>query len=93
MKLRVWWIPQVPMTSFRVNVENLREAKLLLDTLAQYDLFQLKHNVKPDYCNAGGLEVWDVDSQEWLEWEDVEGYNIDDLTMDQVIKLEPQPNV
>ena len=53
--LRVWWIPQVPGKSFYKPVANLVEAKLLLDTLADYDAFQLRHRIKPDYCNAGGL--------------------------------------
>jgi len=65
-KLRVWWIPQVPMEPFHVEVETPEEAKKLLGILADYDLFQLDHNVKPDYSNAGGLEMF-VDG-EWEEW-------------------------
>lgn len=75
MKLRVWHIPQVPMKPFYVNVKSLREAKLILDTLADYDKFQFENNVKPDYSNAAGLEVYEND--EWCEWEDAEGRNID----------------
>lgn len=47
--LRVWWIPQVPMSPFRVDVANVEEAKLLLRTLADYDIFQFENNMKPDY--------------------------------------------
>jgi hypothetical protein len=65
-KLRVWWIPQVPMKPFRVPVASLEEAALLLDTLAEYDDFQYKNRVKPDYSNAGGLEQF-VDG-EWVDW-------------------------
>lgn len=75
--LRVWWIPQVPMKPFIVPVENLREAKLLLSTLADYDIFQFENNIKPDYSNAGGLEVFE--NGEWADWEDEDGNSIDDL--------------
>ncbi len=69
MLLRIWWIPQVPMPAFRKEVATLLEAKLLLVTLAQYDIFQLAYNIKPDYCNAGGLEMYDEDDHEWYDWE------------------------
>ena len=63
--LKVWWIPQVPMKAFEVNVANVVEGKLLLDALAEYDLFQFKSKVKPDYSNAGGLVVFD--GTEWID--------------------------
>lgn len=71
-QLRVWWIPQVPMEPFRVQVNNLREAKLLIDTLADYDNFQYHNNIKPDYSNAGGVEIWDEEIDEWSDWYDEE---------------------
>ena len=73
--LRVWWIPQVPMGAFYQPVQSIREAKLLLDTLAKYDLFQYEHRVKPDCSNAGGLEVYGNDG--WIEWSDENGDDID----------------
>jgi len=80
--LQVWWIPQVPMKSFTVDVKTIEEAKLILDTLAFYDIFQFENNIKPDYCNAGGLNVWDVDcdgdgNAGWSEWQDEDGNDID----------------
>jgi len=42
------------------------------DTLARYDAFQLDENIKPDYCNAGGLSVFD--DGEWVDWEDPEEF-------------------
>ncbi len=75
--LRVWWIPQVPMTPFRQPVSSVAEAKLLLDTLARYDAFQLEHRVKPDYSNAGGLEVFE--DGEWTDWYDEDGNDIDSI--------------
>jgi len=83
-KLRVWWIPQIPGKPFHVSVKNVNEAKLLLNTLANYDLFQLENKIKPDYCNAGGLEVFEVTDEEakisdWCEWTNENGDSIDDV--------------
>ena len=67
--LRVWWIPQVPGKGFYVSVKDVDDAKKILDTLAKYDLFQFASNVKPDYSNAGGLEVYEMYKDgEWSEW-------------------------
>lgn len=83
--LRVWWIPQVPCKQFNVPVASIAEAKLVLRTLANYDLFQLENNIKPDYCNAGGLCVYDPelcdedDGDGWSDWYDDDGRDIDDL--------------
>ena len=71
-KLRVWWIPQVPMEPFHVNASSLQECVLLLDVLAKYDMFQFENNIKPDYCNAGGVEQWSDDTKEWDDWCDEE---------------------
>lgn len=79
--LRVWWIPQVPGKPFLVKVASVPEAKRLMNVLADYDLFQLKHKIKPDYSNAGGLECFSQDGDdEWCEWYDEEtGGCIDDI--------------
>ena len=75
--LQVWWVPQVPCKSFTVAVSSVQEGALILDTLANYDLFQFKNNIKPDYCNAGGLQVWEEDydgegNPGWCDWYDEE---------------------
>ena len=77
-KLKVWWIPQVPMKSFFVPVNSLEEARLILDTLAQYDAFQLENNIKPDYSNTGGLLKWDREENEWIDWEDDDGLDFEE---------------
>ena len=64
--LRVWWIPQLPMKSFYVPVDNAKDAVFILHTLGRYDQFQLDNNIKPDYSNVGGLEVFE--DGEWCEW-------------------------
>jgi len=68
-KLRVWWIPQVGnCDTFYVPVNSVEDGKRLLDTLAAYDAFQLQNNVKPDYCNTGGLQIFDESEGEWNDW-------------------------
>ena len=68
MKLRVWHIPQVPMDAFHVDVKDIETAKLILVTLANYDIFQFENNIKPDYSNMSGLQV--LEGDEWADWED-----------------------
>ena len=84
--LRVWWVPQVGMNAvFHAPVASPAEAKKLIATLADYDLFQLANNIKPDYCNVGGLEYFHQDGapevlgdcSAWYEWESEDGDNID----------------
>lgn len=69
--LRVWWIPQIPLRDgvkpFFFPVFNLVQAGLLLDALAQYDLYQLATNIKPDFANAGGLQV-QTERDGWEDW-------------------------
>ena len=73
--LRVWWIPQIPMDPFYVEVQDYKEAIVMLKTLAEYDIFQLKKNIKPDYSNAGGLHRFE--DNEWVEWYSSNGDDID----------------
>lgn len=69
-KMRIWWMPQVGANAtFFIPVETVEEAKKFMDILAAYDCFQHNHDIKPDYCNVGGLQVWDSDEQEWNDWE------------------------
>lgn len=94
-KLRIYWIPQVPMTAFNVEVKTLREARLLLRTLAEYDLFQFTHRVKGDYANAGGLTEFDPDDDHdgpngsWCDWTDPETCeDFGDITDERIDELD-----
>ena len=69
--LQVWWVPQVPMKTFEVDVSSVAEGVKVMAVLADYDLFQFKNNIKPDYSNAGGLRRWCDDDRDGIpEWED-----------------------
>lgn len=77
--LQVWWIPQVPMKAFTVPVSSVEEAVKIMEVLANYDAFQFEHCVKPDYSNAGGLRVYDADSDGegnpgWCDWCSEDGF-------------------
>jgi len=76
-KLRVWWVPQVPMPAFYTEVKDVNEAIFLLTALANYDIFQYEQKVKGDYCNAGGLQV--TEDGEWVEWVNEDDYGIDEV--------------
>lgn len=81
--LRVWWIPQVPMTAFYVPVRSVEEGAKILNVLAAYDLFQFRHRVKPDYSSVGGLQVFDAEDKDdapagsWTDWYDEESGETD----------------
>lgn len=85
-KLRVCHFPQVPCKPFIVEIHTLEEALLLFDVLANYDLFQYHNRIKPDYCNATVLEMWEEDSDGegnpgWCNWYDKEGNEIGDYKL------------
>lgn len=70
--MQVWWIPQVPMKTFEVNVASIEEAIKIKKVLARYDKFQFKNNIKPDCSNTGGLCIYyeDSDGEENPRWID-----------------------
>ena len=69
-KLRVWWISQVGAISeaFYVPVQSVEEGKKVLDMLAAYDAFQLQNRIKPDYSNAGGLQIYNPEIADYEDW-------------------------
>lgn len=70
---------------FEVEVNSVKEAILIVDTLARYDQYQFENNVKPDFCNAGGLIVFE--DGEWIDWNDEDGNDID-FYLDKGVELE-----
>ena len=90
--LVVWHIPQVPMKPFKVPVHSVAEAKIVLDTLAQYDTFQYDNNVKGDYANAQGLSIWDENldpdertGEQFCDWESADNQEIRELSYDECL--------
>jgi hypothetical protein len=75
--LRVWWIPQVPMSKlFYVPVDTVEEGARVVEMLASYDAYQFENRIKPDYSNAGGLQVYEADDDGapgWSDWYAADG--------------------
>lgn len=86
VELRVWHNCQVGrVTHFYVDVATYQEGQKICDVLGQYDLFQLEHNIKPDFANANGIahrhpeltegEWWDINPEDIADsTDDMEGY-------------------
>ncbi len=62
-KLRVWHIPQIPGKPFFVDVSSVEEGVRMMSALDDYDAFQYENNIKPDYSNANGLQMFDESLQ------------------------------
>ena len=69
--LRISHHPQLgaDIEPFEIHVDNLLEAYTIMNTLANYDLYQYYHRIKPDYCNCQILEIWDCTAFEWRDCE------------------------
>lgn len=53
---------------FYANASNADEAINQLLTIYELTLFLYNHNQIPDYCNAGGVEVYEADGDGGFEW-------------------------
>lgn len=76
-RLRVWYIGKVPAKAedfVYIEVEDVKQAKLVLHTLTERDL---KDDRVTD--NAMGLEEYDPCGDEWCEWYDDEGRDIKEV--------------
>lgn len=80
-KLRVWWVSQVGVKPFYVPVKSVEDAKKVMEILAAHDAYEYQNNIKPDYANCGGLEMWNAEEQSWESWEceTAEGDYFDDV--------------
>ncbi|QWU14279.1 hypothetical protein SAMN04487895_101576 [Paenibacillus sophorae] len=77
-KLRIVHYPQIGAKPFEVEAGNLQEARLLYNTLADYDLFHYENRIKPDYANTTVVEEWSEEDKEWVGWSD-DKTGIDDI--------------
>ena len=78
-----------------IPIETAEEGKKVMDILACYDLFQLENNIKPDFSNTSGLQMYNEEDQEWEDWyletkedyfDDVDYYFEEDEKMQQFDK-------
>jgi len=72
-KLRVWHIPNPPNKGFRIEAQNLIEAKLVITALCDYDNYLGDELI---FANVSGLEVLkdglEDTEDNWGEWYDPE---------------------
>lgn len=69
-KFRMWYIPQVPMDDpFIREYDTAADAEAALDLISVYSYYEYLNRVKPDYADAGGVEQWDEDADEWWAYE------------------------
>ena len=75
--LRVWYIPQVPMTSYEVLIPRrngstdaayLEQAAFVLDAIVNFSIFEFENNIKPDYSDAAGIDRWEDDGENGFDW-------------------------
>lgn len=69
---RVWYIPQVPMAAFTVDVSDYATGRELLEVLGRFSLYEYIHRVKGDYADAGGISRWESDGYGGFDWCDVD---------------------
>ncbi len=62
----------------------MEEAARLLTVLADYDRFQFLNRIKPDYCNAGGLSVYEDGG--WTDWCDEESGESDPIAFIRTVR-------
>lgn len=86
-RYRVYYIPQVPMKAFTVEVTGLDAAQLLLDTIIKFSIFEFENKVKPDYSDACGIERWEEDSETGWDW-----FELDEDEQEEILQAQGKGN-
>lgn len=63
---------------FYKSVSSVEEAKIVIDSIAEFINFKVDEGIFPDHCNVAGLEYFDEEENDWLTWYDEEGNDIDE---------------
>ncbi|WIW70926.1 hypothetical protein [Anaerosinus gibii] len=71
-KLRVCHVPPTACNPFIIDVANLKEAKKIMDTLAEYDKFQYENNLPQNSSSTSTLEEYSECEKKWIDWCDEE---------------------
>jgi len=75
-KLRVYFTI-LGTESYHQEVSSPEEARLVINSIANFVILQIKNGVFPDHCSVAGLEIWDETDNEYVEWYDEDGYDLD----------------
>ena len=71
-KLRIYYVILGAETYYK-EVSSPEEAKIIIDSIADYLNFAVDNCIFPDHCSSAGLEYYDEEEKEWLTWYDDEG--------------------
>jgi len=76
-KLRVYYqILDEP--TYIQDVASLEEANLVINSIADFLNFMIEAGAIPDHCSVAGLEEFDEKSNDWYEWYDENGLDINE---------------
>lgn len=76
--LRVWHIPQVPGLPFNASITSIEDGRRIIVILDEYDRFQYRNNIKPEYISVNGIQRYseDIDGElggaGWIDIDDDE---------------------
>ena len=60
------------------EVASPEEAKQNIDAIADFLNFQVNIGGLPDHCSTAGLQEWDEEEEEYLDWYDEDGYDFNE---------------
>lgn len=65
---RVWWQNIAPMgTVSLIDVHSVEEGQLVIDAIASVVNQSIDDGIMQDVCNASGIEVWDEETNAWMD--------------------------
>ena len=76
-KLRIYYTILGTETYYQ-EVKTPEEAKLVIDSIARFLNTKVEEGVFEDHCSAAGLEEWVEEEDEWVEWYDEDGLDLDE---------------
>lgn len=76
-KLRMYFIILRTKPYYK-EVKSPKEAKIMIDAIADFVNTKVNEGVFPDHCSTAGLEEYDEEEKEWLTWYDKNGLDFDE---------------
>lgn len=60
------------------EVSSVEEAKIAIDAIADFVNAKIYEGIFPDHCSAAGLEEYDEEEKEWIDWHDEDGLDFEE---------------
>lgn len=74
-KLRIYF-RILGFESFTKEVSSPEEAYSAINFIADFINFYISKGALPDHCNVAGLEEWDDEVGDWIDWYDDYGLDL-----------------